>query len=270
VAGQGPHLSASVERGLAMLECFGRGDRWLGISEIAERLGASRSTTHRYMITLQALGYVEQGDGRKYGLALGATKLGCSAMSGMSLVAHARSSMEELARRTGFVVDLGVLDGPEVVLVERVGGRRRSVAGGGRPTEGEWRLPAHCTALGKLLLASLPADVGRELLAELVLERRTSNTITSRQTLRRELSQVRTSGLAVCDGELTAGRVAIAAAVRDERGDVYAALGLSAGGSRITAEGLASELGPHLLSAADQISAQLGYRRADERARAAW
>ncbi len=186
----------------------------------------------------------------------------------MGLVMQARGSMQALVRLTGLAVELGVLDGPEVLLVERVEGRLRSGVPGS-VSGGEVRLPAYCTALGKLLLAMVRPDVGRELLREVVLERRTPTTVRSKGALREKLWGVCESGVAVCDGELMSDVVMIAAAVRDVHGEVQAALGLSAMKSRITAESLASALGPHLLSSASQISARLGYRRADERARVA-
>lgn len=95
-----------VERGLEILK---RGEWLLGISEIADRLEMSRLTTHRYVSTLQVLGFLEQGDRRRYRLTLGVTKLGCSTMSGMGFVVQARALMEELADQTGLVADLGVL-----------------------------------------------------------------------------------------------------------------------------------------------------------------
>ncbi len=174
--------------------------------------------------------------------------------------------MRALARRSGFAVELGVLDGVEVLVVERAEGRslyEDGVPGGGV------RLPVYCTALGKVLLAMVPPGVRRGLLGEVVLERRTAMTVASKRVLREELEEVSLSGLAVCDGELVAGVVMIAAAVCDEAGDVRAALGLSAMRSRISAERLAGVLGAHLLSAADEISARLGYRRPDELAGAA-
>lgn len=269
IAAPGPHFSASLERGLAILEGFDDGNRLQGIADIADRLQMSRSTVHRYVITLQALGFLEQGDRRRYGLTLGVTELGCSATSGISLLEQARSFMQELARQTGFGVDLGILDGPDVLLVERIASRRRGVIREGRAPAGELRLPVYCTALGKLLLATVPADVQRQLLGELALERRTPSTIVNKRMLRDELSQISASGLAVSDEEMEPGLVTIAAAVRDESGEAHAALGLSAMTSTIAAESFISALGPHLQSTADQISARLGYRRAHERPRGA-
>src|SRR6202167_3291208 len=119
-----PRYSQSLERGLAILGCFTPERRVLGIADLADALGMSRSTTHRYAITLTRLGYLMQVEKRKYRLALRVTDLGMSAMNSMSLQEHARPDLEELRRRTGFTVVIGVLDGPEVLLVDRVCGER--------------------------------------------------------------------------------------------------------------------------------------------------
>ena len=83
----------------------------LGIADIADELGMSRSTTHRYVITLVALGYLEQGASRKYRLGLRVTDLGMSALNSTGLREHARPYLEELRQRTSYTVNLSVLDG---------------------------------------------------------------------------------------------------------------------------------------------------------------
>src|SRR6202142_671425 len=97
-----PRYSQSLERGLAILACFTPKRPVLGIADLADELGMSRSTTHRYVITLTRLGYLEQGVKRKYRLTLRVTDLGISAMNGMSLYEHAHPYLEELRGRTGF------------------------------------------------------------------------------------------------------------------------------------------------------------------------
>ena len=94
-----PRYSQSLERGLAILECFTPETPVLGIADIAERLGMSRSTTHRYVTTLLALGYLEQGAKRKYRLGLRVTDLGMAALNETSLREHAHADLAEL--RTG-------------------------------------------------------------------------------------------------------------------------------------------------------------------------
>jgi IclR family pca regulon transcriptional regulator len=257
--------SQSLERGLAILTCFTRERPLLGIAELARMLDMSRSTTHRYVITLVALGYLKQGARRKYRLGLHVTKLGLEAMGSMSLREHARSHIEELSRRSAFTVAVAVLDGAEVICVDRVRGSRR----GQRLIDLELgersRLPAHRTATGKLLLAHLPAYAQRELLAELKPSRSGPRAIASKRALRDELDRIAAAGLARNDEELAAGLIAIAAPVRAQAHEPIAAVGMVAHSSMISLERLAAQLGPHLISTADRISARMGYRREDER-----
>jgi DNA-binding IclR family transcriptional regulator len=97
-----PRYSQSLERGLAILGCFTPERPVLGIADIADELGMSRSTTHRYVITLVALGYLEQGASRKYRLGLRVTDLGMSALNATGLREHAHPYLEELRQRTSY------------------------------------------------------------------------------------------------------------------------------------------------------------------------
>jgi IclR family pca regulon transcriptional regulator len=256
--------SQSVERGLAILGAFTPGRRVLGISDLADELGMSRSTTHRYVITLVALGYLEQVAARKYRLGLRVTDLGMTALNSTSLREHAHPYLQELRQSTSYTASLGVLDGGDVLYVERVRSFRRSEIMSDLDLHPGSRLPAYCTAMGKLLLANLPEPEQRGQLAAMKLTKRARNTITSRKALREELEQIRAAGFACGDQELAAGVVAVAVPVRNEAREVLAAVGLAAASSVISLEELAEELGPHLRAGADRISARLGYRRADE------
>src|SRR5438445_12579973 len=115
-----PRYSQSLERGLAILGCFTPQRPVLGIADIADELGMSRSTTHRYVITLVALGYLEQGASRKYRLGLRVTDLGMSALNSTGLRDHARPYLEELRQRTSYSASLVVLDGNEALIVDHV------------------------------------------------------------------------------------------------------------------------------------------------------
>jgi IclR family pca regulon transcriptional regulator len=261
-----PRYSQSLERGLAILGCFTPARPVLGIADIADELGMSRSTTHRYVITLVALGYLEQGASRKYRLGLRVTDLGMSALNATGLREHAHPFLQELRQQTGYTASLAVLDGTEIVYVDRVRSLRRVRPDAEPALHPGSRLPAHSTAIGKLLLAHLPEPEQREALAEIKLTRRGPNTITSKRALREELDEIREAGFAVNDEEEAAGLIAIAAPVRGQAREVTAALGLSAPVSVISLAQLVDGLTPHLLSSADRISARLGYRRLDEQA----
>jgi IclR family transcriptional regulator, pca regulon regulatory protein len=259
-----PRYSQSLERGLAILGCFTPEHPVLGIADIADELGMSRSTTHRYVITLMALGYLEQGASRKYRLGLRVTDLGMSALNSTGLREHAQPYVEELRRRTQYTVSVAMLDGPEIVYIARSRGQRRGQQRIDLDLHVGSRLPAYCTALGKLLIAYLPEREQRELIAELHLERFTPNTVTSKKRLQLELARIREDGFAVNDQELTPGLHAIAAPIRSESRDVVAALNLAAHSSMLPLSELVDLLSPHLISTADRISARLGYRRNDE------
>lgn len=261
----GPRYSQSLARGLAIMECFTAERSVLGIADIAEELGMSRSTTHRYLTTLVALGYVEQDKSRKYRLSLRVTDLGMSALNSIGVREHAHSILEELRERSKFTASLAVLDGPEIVYVDRVVGFQRGqddvdMIGIGIGS----RLPPYCTAMGKILLAHLPEGEREELLSHAILERRGPNAITSKSVLQAELNGALNDGFATEDQEFERGRIAIAAPVRNESREVVAAIDLSAHTSTIAVEQLADGLRPHLIAAADRISARLGYRREDE------
>jgi IclR family pca regulon transcriptional regulator len=260
----GPRYSQSLARGLAIMECFKPGRSVLGIADIADELGMSRSTTHRYLTTLVALGYMEQDKSRKYRLSLRVTDLGMSALNSTGLREQARSILEDLRRGSNFTVGLAMLDGAEIVYLDQVisfqRGQDKIDLGVGVGS----RAPAYCTALGKVLLAHLPEEESRALLLRASMERRGPNAIAGKEALWAELRGVLEEGFATEDEEFASKRIAIAAPVRDEAGTTIAAIDLSSYSSAITVERLAAALNPHLIAAADRISARLGYRREDE------
>ena len=259
-----PRYSQSLERGLAILGCFSSNRPVLGIADIADNLGMSRSTTHRYVITLVALGYLEQGASRKYRLGLRVTDLGMSALDSTGLRKHSHPELEELRQLTSYTAGLGVLDGEEILYVDRARGFRHEQSEAALDPQPGSRLPAHCTAIGKLLLAYLPEHEQRELIVNMTLTKRGPNTITAKKALRDELERIRQEGLAVNDQELAPELRTLAAPVRDRTGAVLAAVNLSVPGTTAPLAELVDALGPQLVSTADRISASLGYRGDDE------
>lgn len=208
-----PRLSRSVEYGVASLECFSGERPVLRVSEMADMIGASRSTTHRYAMTLVALGYLEQDEKRRYRLAVGAAGPGTAAIGALCGELHAKTILKELRERTRATVSLGVLDGSRVIYLHRYFGHKTSQYEADQGLGVGAHVPAHCTAIGKALLASLGESEQAAVLANLRLTLHGPKTVTSKQRLTDELARFRAQGIAICDEEQAPGVRSIAKAV---------------------------------------------------------
>lgn len=253
--------SQSLERGLAILSSFTASQALLGISDLARMLGLNRSTTHRYVSTLVALGYLEQDAAtRRYRLGPRVIDLGLSAINSMELREISLPHLQQLSDETGYTVNLAILDGGDVVYIERCRSTRASQRELELSLHVGSRLPAYCTSMGKVMLAFLPEERLNDVLSGLRLTRRGPNTLTSRAALRAELEAVRAAGLAANDEELAYGLRSIAAPVHGASGDVAAAVNIAVHRSREPMDVLVAQLGPALTRTADAIAARAGYR----------
>ena len=179
----------SVDRAARILKILASGPRRLGVSEIADRLGLTRPTVHGLLQTLQAHGFVEQDrDSDKYQLGAGLLQLGNSYLDLNELRARALVHSERLATRADAAVRVGVMHGANVVVVHHVFRPDTTL----QILEVGAELPLHASALGKAMLAFLPADSVTDLLAE-PLPRLTSRTLSPR-ALREQLQEVRERG----------------------------------------------------------------------------
>ncbi len=251
--------SQSLERGLAILSTFRSSRPLLGVSDLSRAVGLNRSTTHRYVATLASLGYLQQDAAtRKYRLGPRVLDLGFSAINSMELREISFPHLRQLSDETGHTANLAVLDGSDIVYVERC----RSTRQGQREIDLDLhlgsRLPAYCTSLGKVLLAHLPAERLSAVLDEVQFAPRGPNTIVDRTAFVRELGRVREAGLAVNNEELAYGLRSIAAPIRCAAGDVVAAINLAVHRSMASAEELVANFGPPLRRTAGEISARIG------------
>lgn len=253
--------SQSLERGLAILSSFRSGRPLLGVSELGRDIGLSRSTTHRYVATLAALGYLQQDSGtRKYRLGPRVLDLGFSAINSMELREVAAPHLRQLSDATGYTVNMAILDELDIVYVERCRSSRAAQREIDLNLHVGARLPAFCTSLGKVLLAYLPADEQTSRLEQIDFTRRGPNTLTSRTALIAELKRVRKSGFAINNEELAYGLRSIAAPVLLHDGAAAAAINLAVHSSMVSMNDLVARLSPTLRRAATEISAHLGYR----------
>jgi DNA-binding IclR family transcriptional regulator len=249
-----PKYSRSLEFGLAIVGCFTVEKRVLGIAELADLVNVSRSTTHRYAMTLVELGCLEQDRKRRYRLARGIATAGATFLDTLRLeTPAARRVLEDLRDQTGHTVSMGVLDGTRVLYLHRLfahgPGQYRADLGLGAGAF----VPAYCTAIGKTLLASLSAPDQRDAIAALKLKARGPNTITKKQVLVEELLTVHTAGIAVCDEEQAPGVRSIAAAITQPGRSRLMAIGVTAPAQSMSVATMTSKLGPQVLAAAERI-----------------
>jgi IclR family transcriptional regulator, pca regulon regulatory protein len=254
----GAGLSQSLERGLAVLCTFSPDRPALGISDLARELGLTRSTTHRYVATLSSLGFLEQdASTRKYRLGPRVLDLGFSPLGSLELREIARPHLRKLTDMTGHTSNLAIRDDTDVILIDRVRGRP------GRYHHLEFilhvgsRLPAYCSATGKVLLAFLPRADLDSLLDRIELVQRGPRTLTDRGALLAELERVRHTGVAVNDEELESALRSIAAPVRSRSGEVVAAINVAIPWSPVAMSHLVAELAPTLGVTANEIAARV-------------
>ena len=253
--------SQSLERGLSILSAFRSGRPLLGVSDLGREVGLGRSTTHRYVATLTMLGYLQQDAAtKKYRLGPRVLDLGFSAINSMELREVAAPHLRELSDDTGYTVNMAILDGLDIVYVERCRSSRRGQREIDLNLHVGARLPAYCTSLGKILLAFLPAGERVARLEEIDFVRRGPNTLTSKTALIAELKRARDDGFAINNEELAYGLRSIAAPILSHDGEAAAAINLAVHSSMVSMKDLVARLSPTLRRAAEEISAHLGYR----------
>ncbi|MGB3935489.1 MAG: IclR family transcriptional regulator [Burkholderiales bacterium] len=244
----------AVPKALRVLETVAGRKRPLAIAEIAAALDLPQPTAHRLVTSLEKLGFLGREPGRRR-IVEGRRLLGL----GLDVLQAATSSgarhaiLAALARKTGESCNLGVLSGANVVYVDRV----ESQWPLGLRFEPGSRVPAHCTAIGKLLLAQLPEAALEAQLAGGRLARYTATTLTDLRRLKAELARIRRRGWSADNQEFMSGVVCIAVPVRAPRGEqACAGLAISAAEARVTLAGARRFL-PALREAARRLAGSL-------------
>lgn len=219
----------TLARGLDILGLFARAEPELTQTEISEALGLPLPTVHRLTALLAERGYLERDPRtRRFRLGLEVARFMPPLLSGLRLPEVARADVMRLAADTGETVNLAVLQEGEIVyLLSESGGRLLSTQ-----TPIGLRLPAHCTALGKCLLAQLPEEAARDAAGPEPYEQRTPATATTWEALRAALVHIRRDGVAISWEEYEIGLASIAVPVGWLDGPGSAALNVSLPTSR--------------------------------------
>lgn len=212
-------MATVAARVLDVLGAFSAAHPRLTLTELASRAGLPLSTAHRLVGELTAWGALERGPDNRYRIGLRLWEVGVLAPRSLGLRETAMPFLEDLYEVTRENVQLAVLDGTEVVYVERLSGRQAvhvlTRVGG--------RLPLHATGVGLVLLAHADPELRERVLAG-PLRRYTPRTVCDPARLRRMLADVRTTGVAISDGQIELVALSVAAPVRGPSGEVIAAL----------------------------------------------
>jgi IclR family transcriptional regulator, pca regulon regulatory protein len=248
----GPEFVASLARGLAVLTALGRNGPAPTLAAVAEATGLARATARRSLITLDHLGYVT-AEGGRFQLTPRVLELGFACLSRLTLAQIAQPHLVELVARVRDSASMAVLAEDDIRYVARVPTVRIMSV---NITVGT-RFPAYATAMGRVLLAGLPAEQRAARLERAAFDALTPRTVTGADRLRGVLADVTRDGYALVDEELEEGLRSIAVPVRDRLGRVVAAVNVSTHASRSTVEQTRTELLPPLRAAADAVVADL-------------
>lgn len=231
----------SLARGLRVIESFESHPEGRSILEIAQSTELSRAAIRRILLTLELLGYVEHSR-QVYRLTTQVLRLGFSFLSSSTVVEAARSVLERISEQLHESSSMSMLDGGEIVYVARAAASRILAAG---LSVGS-RLPAYCTSMGRVLLASLPDDRLDAYLRGLKPKAYTPKTITRIPQLKKNIYKVRNDGYAIVDEELEAGLRSIAVPVLTRNNRVVAAINVGTHTSRVDRAALTNRCLPAL------------------------
>ena len=245
----------SLFKMLDVLECFSSADRELSVVEMAARTGLPRTTVHRIVDSLRAVGFLDQEASRdRYRLGLKLFELGSTALTNLPLYREAPPFVDTLSKLSGEDIHLCVFDGAQMVFVNRsdqVGGRPHNTVITMEAT------PCHSTGVGKAALAFQPEAV-IERVIRAGLPRFTGNTIVDPDRLKEELAAIRARGYSIDDCEHEPDLRCVGAPIRNAAGRVFAAISAS-GPTRRVPHSRVPELAQLVTSHAELLSLRLGY-----------
>jgi len=237
-------LIAGLEKGLAVIAAFDQERPRLTMSEVAALCGLTRAAARRYLITLEHLGFVSS-ERKMYSLTPKVLRLGQSYMHSARLPRIVQPELHKLAFALKEASAASVLDGADVICIAATSAGRMVSA----TLQPGTRVPAYCTANGRVLLAALPQNEIDDWIARQTLAPLTPNTITHGERLRIEIARTRAQGYAAVDQELELGLRTISVPLRNYRGDVLAAMNVSVHAARVSMDQLVDDCLPALLHA---------------------
>jgi DNA-binding IclR family transcriptional regulator len=250
------HIRA-LEKGLELLILLSRHDTELSLERLSKKAGFSKTTCFRLLQTMRRLNFVTQSAETKcYQLGPRNISIGTAALDRQSVRSIAVPYMRRIRAQTNETVNLTILDGAEVVFVERI---EANFIVNSNLYVGS-RLPVHCSSMGKAILAYLSEEKLVQILDKLDFQPRTAKTIITRTQLIEELTGIRSTGTAINNEELEEGLFAIASPIRDHSGEPIAAMNISFPLVRHRIQDTLADFVPIIKEACVEISSLLGFK----------
>lgn len=242
----------SIERGFQILELLRKEERAMGVSEIAKLLGLTTTTAHRILSALRNCRAVQQDPKTHlYDLNDHLLLYGKAVLNRFSFLSSIHPILGELSKRVGETVFMGILDEQfDLIYIDQVDSLDHPLRM--TPQIG-LRQPAHCTSLGKVLLANLPAERQNLFLSRGTFPKKTEFTLTTEKELREELTRISTLGFALDQEEMENGIYCVAAPIQNTR-EVIAAVSISGPSSRMQSKGYDTTLSKEIVATAARVS----------------
>jgi IclR family transcriptional regulator, pca regulon regulatory protein len=245
-----PNFMTSLARGLTVIQAFTQKKRQLTISQLSVKTGLSRAAVRRCLYTLAKLGFAGSDDGRHFYLGPQILALGYSYIASMPLATAAQPVLERVSHELHESCSISTLDRADIIYVARANVTRIMSIDLGVGS----RLPAFCTSMGRILLATLPAETLDTYLTQTELKKFTERTITSAEKLRQVLRLVSRNGYSIVDQELELGLRSMAVPIQNPNGKIVAALNVGAHAQRVSIQEMQSKFLPRLRAAAQELS----------------
>lgn len=244
----------SLCKGLKTLQTLGRSNIPLTLSEIAGSIGTTKTTATRLCHTLREMGFIQRDENKKYSLTLEVLTLGYSAICGLEWREMADRYLKAFFERIGENVNLGILDGQQVLHLIRYR-KQEHLPFAFRIG---MKLPVYCTAIGKVLVAINSPKITKAILEKLQFRPLTPHTITTIEKFRLELEGIRSKGYAISREEFSIGNCAVAAPVLNKDNYAAAAINVAVSTQEYSPKDVEKIFGPQVIEVAGQISKALG------------
>lgn len=241
-------------RAFDILETLSDANRPMTLSEITAASGLSKSTAHRILCALLDRSYIAKNENGEYTIGFKIIEIAGTHINSLELLTEARPFLSKIARELDLTAHLGILDGPDVVYLEKLDGHPNSQL----YTQIGHRSPGFCSSIGKCLMSCLSREELDAVLDECEMKKYTRKTITDRHEFIRHLRTVRLQGWAMDDEEYEEGHRCIGAPVYDYRGLPVAAISASGSDGILTDDRL-KETVEKVKQYAAQLSRQIGY-----------